>query len=130
MVKESQAQKFRELAAKYNLTKDDFWKAPQGFVVITRSGVERIQAKVIETYDINLEACREFTNVEKSCYCVRAEARHKENGQYIVTFGESSPANTKNSYPVAMAEKRALARIVLKVSDLYKLNIYSEDEME
>ena len=34
------------------------------------------------------------------------------------------------SYPVAMAEKRALSRVVLKAAGFYALGVYGEDEAE
>ena len=46
----------------------------------------------------------------------------------VVSYGESSPKNTKNSYPYAMAEKRAYDRCVLKLLGLHGF-VYSEDEM-
>jgi hypothetical protein len=44
------------------------------------------------------------------------------------SFGEASPANNKNAYPFAMAEKRAKDRVVLKLLGLHGL--YSEDESD
>jgi hypothetical protein len=41
-----------------------------------------------------------------------------------------SKANNRNAYPVAMAEKRALSRAVLKLAGLYKEGVYGEDEIE
>ena len=46
----------------------------------------------------------------------------------VVSYGESSPKNTKNSYPYAMAEKRAYDRCVLKLLGLHGF-VYSEDEL-
>ncbi len=45
------------------------------------------------------------------------------------SFGEVSPANNKNPYIYAMAEKRAKDRVVLKLIGLHGL-VYSEDEMD
>lgn len=42
--------------------------------------------------------------------------------------GEVSPANNKNSYPVAMAEKRARDRVAIKLLGLH--GVYSEDEAD
>ena len=38
--------------------------------------------------------------------------------------------NNRNAYPVAMAEKRAMSRAVLKLAGLYKFNVYGEDEVD
>lgn len=45
------------------------------------------------------------------------------------SFGEACPANNKNAYPFAMAEKRAKDRVVLKLLGLHGL-AYSEDESD
>jgi hypothetical protein len=42
--------------------------------------------------------------------------------------GEAAPANNKNAYPYAMAEKRARDRVALKVLGLH--GMYSEDEAD
>lgn len=43
--------------------------------------------------------------------------------------GEASPANCKNSYPFAMAEKRAKDRVILKLIGLHG-QVYSEEESD
>ena len=47
----------------------------------------------------------------------------------VITYGEASPRNTKNAYPYAMAEKRAIDRAILKLIGLHGF-IYSEDELD
>ena len=47
----------------------------------------------------------------------------------IWSFGEASPHNNKNSYPIAMAEKRAVDRVVLKLLGLHG-EVYSQDEID
>ena len=48
----------------------------------------------------------------------------------IETYGEASPKNNRNAYPVAMAEKRAMSRIVLKLAGFYELGFFGEDESD
>ena len=49
----------------------------------------------------------------------------------IETFGECSPNNNQNSYGVAMAEKRAMSRICLKLCGFYEQgNVFGEDEAD
>ena len=48
----------------------------------------------------------------------------------IQTYGECSPENNRNAYPVAIAEKRAMSRIVLKLCGFYELNVFGEDEAD
>ena len=53
---------------------------------------------------------------------------HDDKGNKVVTYGESAPSNTKNAYPVAMAEKRAIDRAILKLLGIHGF-VYSEDEV-
>jgi hypothetical protein len=45
------------------------------------------------------------------------------------SFGEATPKNSKNSYPFAMAEKRAKDRVILKLIGLHG-DVYSESEAD
>jgi hypothetical protein len=117
-------EKLKKLYLKYDLTPDDVFTSPLGFTIIRRSGIDKIQG--IERIEIayNIESLN-----EKHEYCViKAVAKKDEN--YIETFGESSPLNTSNKYPVAMAEKRAMSRAVLKLTGFYELGVFGEDESE
>ena len=53
--------------------------------------------------------------------------RHSNNEAWSI--GESAPYNTKNSYPYAMAEKRAKDRVILKLIGMHG-DTYSEDEAD
>lgn len=135
----AQKDKFRALAESFGLVKEDFFKAPQGFWIITRMGVEKIQRGIGAS--VHFEVVPEFSDVEKGMYVVKAQGfieskqpnertgKAEEVVKIVESFGEASPKNCRNSYPVAMAEKRALARVILKLADLYELGVYSEDEM-
>ena len=70
------------------------------------------------------------TNSADGIVVVKCTAQlEKDNKKYqVISYGESSPKNTKNSYPYAMAEKRAYDRCVLKLLGLHGF-VYSEDEM-
>lgn len=46
------------------------------------------------------------------------------------TFGEASDDNLKQGYPFAIAEKRALSRIVLKLAGMYEYGFFGEDESD
>jgi hypothetical protein len=52
------------------------------------------------------------------------------DSKIIETYGEVSPQNNSNSYPIAMAEKRAKSRIVLMLAGLYECGVFGEDEAE
>lgn len=124
----SQKQKFVDLKDKYGLTKDDFFKAPQGFVIITRTGIEKIQRGMGLT--VQYEVVDSLCNVDTGHYVIKGVAIHKDGERIVESYGEASTKNCRNAYPVAMAEKRALSRVVLKSSDLYELGIYGEDEID
>jgi len=129
MASKQDTSRFKELVEIYGLTKDDFFRAPQGFIIVTRTGVEKIQ------YDLGARVgfapVPEFTDVSKGLFVVKAFADlDTDNGVlHIESFGECSPKNNRNAYPIAMAEKRALSRVVLKMAGFYELGVYGEDEM-
>lgn len=90
--------------------------------IITRSGIEKIQSKnqITVKYSVISHAP---DNV-----IIKAVGRKKGFAK-VQTFGEASPKNTRQTYPVAMAEKRALSRLVLKITGLYQHGHYGEDEV-
>ena len=57
-----------------------------------------------------------------------AQMEKEDKKHQVISYGEASSKNTKNSYPYAMAEKRAYDRCVLKLLGLHGF-VYSEDEM-
>lgn len=127
---EEQVAKFKDFVATYGLTKDDFFKAPQGFVCVTRTGIEKIQRHL--KIAVHYEVVPEFSDVAAGMYVIKAVAgTETEEGilPIIESYGEASPKNCRVSYPVAMAEKRALSRVILKAADLYELGVYGEDEI-
>jgi|TARA_R100000951_G_scaffold56787_1_gene47687 hypothetical protein len=123
-MKKSQAERFRALAKQHDLIQDDFWKASQGFVIITRTGIEKVQRSL--GIEVKYEVVSEFSDVSVGLYVVKAIGYNKD--KQVESFGEASPKNCRNAYPVAMAEKRALSRVILKMADMYELGVYSEDE--
>tara|TARA_R100001086_G_scaffold61997_2_gene28752 strand:- start:358 stop:948 length:591 start_codon:yes stop_codon:yes gene_type:complete len=60
---------------------------------------------------------------------IKATAKNAKTGLQIESFGETSSKNTHNAYPIAMAEKRAHDRVVLKCVDVYS-DFYSDVEAE
>ena len=131
----------RELADRYTLTGKDFFKHPtQGFVIITRAGVEKIMAH--DKIQVTYEVVPELTENQENC-CIKAPAqRVDENGEVftVESFGTANHYNcsiktTRNGktlphYPVETAEKRAKARAVLQITGWYSENVMSEDEAE
>jgi hypothetical protein len=112
----------KKLFLENGLEKEDVFKSPQGYVIITRSGIEKIQYK----NKINISFTSE--KLEKDFVVVKAIG--KKESISIETYGEASPENCKNKYIVSMAEKRALSRCVLKMVGFYQLGVFGEDEAD
>jgi len=126
---QTQKERLQHLAKENGLNKDHFFKSPQGFVIITRQGIERIQAQrgIRVTYDVvSLSDDLKHVVIKATGEMARPDGLPVT----METFGESAPDNTRQKYPVAMAEKRALARCILKISGMYELGVFSEDESD
>jgi hypothetical protein len=120
-------QKLTDLYKKYNLTKEDFFKH-QHYTIITRNGVDKIQA--LEQMSVNYEVIRCEPN-----YAVFKAIASKDDKR-IETFGSAfkgatyKDGNTNSWYVAEMAEKRAMSRAVLKLTGFYELGVFGEDESE
>ncbi len=136
----------KEIYQKYNLDKEDIFELKFGSKakhIITRTGIEKIQAHLGIQMNYKIE---KISDDFKSCVILATGAILDEvnvDGQQgqpprkqkvpkivVNSFGEASPSNNKNSYPICMAEKRGKSRVVLQISGLYQLGIYSEDEAD
>ena len=117
----------KEKYIKYGLTKDDIFKH-QHFLIITRSGIDKIQALEGITIDYDVINC------EKDFCVVKANAKKDEAS--IQTFGSAlkgagfKDGNCNTWYVMEMAEKRAMSRAVLKITGFYELGVFGEDESE
>lgn len=112
----------KELLQKHNLKKEDVWDC-HGTWVLYHKSIERIQLKEkIIIVDLTVE----YIDLALSSCVVKCTA--VKDGIKVITFGECTPKNNRNSYPVAMAEKRAIDRAVLKLTGMHG-DFYSEDEM-
>jgi hypothetical protein len=90
--------------------------------VLLHKSVERLAAMFDVNVDVNVMAA---DLKEKSCI-IRAIA--KRNGLTIATTGESHPINNDFPFFVAVAEKRAVDRAVLKILNLHG-DYFSQEEM-
>lgn len=110
--------------AKYDLPVSDFWQIPQNKqwvckhaaleIVATKANVEWSAPQIVQADTANGIAVMIVSG--------------KMADRVEWATGEASPKNNKNSYPWAMAEKRAKDRVVLKLVGIHGL-VYSEDEM-
>ena len=119
----------KEKYIKYELTKDDVFKH-QHYIIITRSGIDKIQA--LEGIEIDYEVIK----CEKDFCVIKAHAKKDETETFIQTFGSAlkgetyKDGNTNTWYVMEMAEKRAMSRAVLKLTGFYELGVFGEDEAE
>jgi hypothetical protein len=115
--------KLTELYKKYELTKEDVFKH-QHYLIITRSGIDKIQA--IEGIKINYEVIRCETNFA----VVKAKTKDLETFGSAIKGNDFKDGNTNSWYVMEMAEKRAMSRMVLKTCGFYELGVFGEDESE
>lgn len=117
--------RIESVRAQYGLDKEDFWQIPQNKqwvckhaaleVVATKANVEWSAPQIIQADTANGIAV------------IVASGKMGDRVEWAT--GEASPKNNKNSYPWAMAEKRAKDRVVLKLVGIHGL-VYSEDEAD
>ena len=131
----------RELAERYKLTGKDFFKHPsQGFIIITRTGVEKIMAhdKITVTYEVVpelskaqddcvIKATAEVVDAEGEVYTVES---YGSANYYNCPVKKTKAGHTLPHYPVETAEKRAKARAVLQITGFYSEGVFSEDESD
>tara|TARA_R110000744_G_scaffold187968_3_gene307322 strand:- start:3229 stop:3612 length:384 start_codon:yes stop_codon:yes gene_type:complete len=119
--------KLLELYKKYELAEDDVFKH-QHYVIITRQGIDKIQA--IEKIHITYKVIK----CEPKFAVFQAFAT-KENAS-VETFGSAlkgdnyKDGNCNSWYVAEMAEKRAMSRAVLKLTGFYELGVFGEDESD
>ena len=128
--KETRKDALARLFTTNGLVKEDVYKDKRGFVIITRTGID----KIISNRGIQLQY--EPIVMERDWVVLRCTAqmvKNKDIGQTVVeSFGEASKENTMGlagKCPVAMAEKRAKSRAVLMLTGFYEQGIYGQDEM-
>lgn len=124
---ENEQKAMRAMFEEYELHADDIF-THNHFVIIKRTGIEKIQAKMGIQIDYQ-EIVAEIDKVvlKATATYLAANGKHRV-AREVVTYGEASIKNCKNAYYWATAEKRALSRAVLKCVGLYKFGVFGEDE--
>ena len=139
--------KLKALYIKYGLEKSDVFNH-QHYIIITRSGIDKIQAEASINIEYDVIQCQ-------SNFCV-VKARAAAGTKKIQTFGsaliheykqevikkkdsdgnlvddikQTRVGNCNTWYVMEMAEKRAMSRAVLKLTGFYELGVFGEDESE
>ena len=111
----------------HNLTPNDVYKDKRGFVIITKSGIEKIQNQNNIKVAFDPIVC-DIDNVVFKAISMRFDAMADEFVPIIETFGSANKENCRNTFKVEVAEKRALARCIIKT--MQWTNILGEDEVE
>tara|TARA_R110000803_G_scaffold171801_1_gene234709 strand:+ start:1708 stop:2097 length:390 start_codon:yes stop_codon:yes gene_type:complete len=123
-----ETEKLKEMFYKYNLVKDTDVFRHQHFVILTRSGIEKIQAQ--EKIDFDFEIIRSETNFASvKGIATKDKKTIRTTGSALKGEGFKD-GNCNTWYVLEMAEKRALARAILKLLNLYEINVKSEDEAD
>lgn len=116
----------RQLYTECNLTKEDVHKHKH-YVIITRGGIEKIQyAKgIIVNFEV-VQCTPEFAAIK----AIGTISKDENTIERQETYGSASPSTSQNNYYLEMAEKRALSRIVLKLTKAYNFGVFGEDEAD
>ena len=107
---------------------EDIFRMPLGgkqVAIITRTGIEKIQ------YNNGIDVKFTTVVVERDFVAVKAVATIGD--VTMETFGSAlygQGGNCRSNYVMEMAEKRALARVVLKAVGAYKFGVFGEDESD
>ena len=127
--KETRKDALRRLFLDNNLVEEDVYKDKRGFVIITRTGIDKIVSKqgITVAYDvIKLDADGVVIKAVATMKLKNKEVRN------MMSFGEAADANLMGGgkkFPVAMAEKRAMSRVMLKIAGFYDQGVFGQDEM-
>lgn len=96
----------------------------RNFTIVKRSGIEKIQATQ------NLQVEFEVVRCDPSFLVMKAHGHRigDDTGRRVETFGSATSDNCVSKHLVEMAEKRALSRAALKLTNLYQHGVFGEDE--
>ena len=131
-VKETKEEILKRLFLANGLVKEDVYKDKRGFVIITRSGIDKIVSRQ------NIQVAYEPVMMTPEWVVIRATASMRTGaGEHdvrnMMSFGEASDSNLMGGgkkFPVAMAEKRSMSRVVLKIAGFYEQGgVFGQDEI-
>ena len=106
------------------MTRDETVWDCHGTLVMYHKALEKIAAyKNVKFDDPNI--IHQDVNQKSVVILVTGKMDNKSEW----SFGEATPANNKNAYPFAMAEKRAKDRVILKLVGLHG-DVYSDAEID
>jgi hypothetical protein len=113
-----------DFQAKYKVAEDELWEVHGSTWCVKHKALERIAAEVGIVWEKpELKVC----DMANGLIAILVGGRLGEHLEF--SFGEASPKNNKNAYPIAMAEKRAKDRVILKLLAVHG-DLYSEEEAD
>src|SRR5258708_993198 len=112
---------------RYGVAAAELWEVRNGTYAIKHRALERVAFQESITFDPPTVLSIDLK--EKTAALVVTGRKLKGTTHVEWATGEASPANNKNSYPLAMAEKRAKDRVTLKLLQVHG-DIYSEEEAD
>ena len=114
-----------DFMAAHKVSFDEVWKIPQGNAyAVKHKALERVAAEVGIKYERPDIVQSDLANKTVAIVVFGSLGDRTE-----WATGEAAPYNNKNGYPLAMAEKRAKDRVILKLLQAHGA-LYSEDEAE
>jgi hypothetical protein len=109
---------------KYRVQSDEIWEVHGTTWCVKHKALERVAAEVGIVWEKpELKVC----DMAAGMIAILVGGRLGDHVEF--SFGEASPKNNKNSYPIAMAEKRAKDRVILKLLAVHG-DLYSEEEAD
>ncbi len=115
-----------DFRAKYGIDSDEIWPVPGGkSYAIMHKALQRVARAqgIMMTVNVVEHLC----NLEQGFAVVKAFG--KLGDDFVESYGEASPKNNRNQYPLAMAQKRAEDRVILGLLSVYG-DVYSEEEAD
>lgn len=115
-----------EFMKKHGVASDEVWLVPGGKTyAVMHKALLRIarEQKIVMT----VNAVEALCNLEHGFAVVKAFG--KLGDDFVESYGESSPKNNRNQYPLAMAQKRAEDRVILGLLSVYG-DIHGEEEAD
>ncbi len=115
-----ESEKLNMLYKNNSLNKEDVYADKRGFSIIKRSGIEKIQV------NNNIEV--EFHHISWDINnCVIKAISYIKGKKKMETYASATKENCMQKFRMEIAEKRALARIIIKTMNL--TNTFGEDEI-
>lgn len=109
---------------KFGVLSDELWEVRAGAWAIKHKALERL---AVENKVSFAPPTIVAVDLEKRLAAMTVVGTMGDRSEW--STGESAPYNTKPGYPMAMAEKRAKDRVILKLLQAHG-TLYSEDELD